>query len=48
MEVKGFGLIIGDFFIVQDKNISIGLIVFFPFQKPEIILDTLTKISLSG
>jgi hypothetical protein len=38
MEVKGFGLITGDFFIAQHKNIAIGLIVFLPFQKPEVII----------
>jgi hypothetical protein len=38
VEIKGFGLIIGDFLIAQDKNISVGLIVFLPFQKPDVII----------
>jgi len=38
MEVKRFGLVIGDFFIAQDKDITIGMIVFSSVQKPDILV----------
>jgi hypothetical protein len=31
MELKSLGLVIRDFFIAQDKDITIGLMVFLPF-----------------
>ena len=38
MEVKSFGLAIRNFFIAQDKDIAIGLIIFPSFQKPDVII----------